>query len=380
MLASNHQYTLDEVLESLNVFIEAHFERHMSWFHPEQMAEFERDQHLHHAKNSTLVAYTTKLYPYVFNQSFDLTNTDFYYDPQSRYPYCDVVESLQTAVYHTFYFWQSFVGDDFFNTVYLDSRASAFTALAVDAYLRYRADFGSSGGYSRNRLILADDPTVTVDPEQQGTAEFTVGELAHLSGIDLEHIRTQSKTPFWAVKQTKVVRAPIKPGNTGNGSKKSTKIAKEVDVEIVFPPFTMPDELTNFFHGKISSGTSKRLVMHADVVTLLAMEGNYKPCQFFTDNSPGEIEIPDYSNSAVIYQAIERWLSKETKGTMSGLLAYINALNSQKKSGKNKFQKKMADGDARLSLPLVARINNYMLGVGRPADDDTPFKALLENM
>jgi hypothetical protein len=219
-----------------------------------------------------------------------------------------------------------------------------------------------------------------VDKDLKGYSTFTLGEVAYLSGLDIDKVRTSSKIPVCGLKQEKIVTESSLPDEAVPAKVHKKKVVKEVLAKVDFPAISYPDNLINFFQGKIESGTAKRLVMHSDVINFLAVNENYKPCIFSVENLSAENIIPDYSDSSKIYSAIEKWLSKQKNKNMKGLMSYINAGNMLTKSGLTPLEEKMADGSARLSLPLIARINNFMLG-GKPAlDESYPFSPLLEHM
>lgn len=371
MLSTHNGYTLDEVLDSLNFFIEEYLRKHNIWFTTE---DSKRLTTLRSVKNCSLVDYAKLLYPYVFEQRFDLTGTDFCY-PDKSYPSLYPPETLFIAAHQLHSFWMSFLGDDFYGPCYHEEKAKPFNILAVESILRLRVDFAVIGSFSARNLHVKADAASIPEMSSPFGSLFTTGEIEYLSGISSSTLRGRTSQNTSA--------NVFLPALSSSAPRKEKDLKEEdretIDTHNKFAGFRIPDYLESFFSTKIDSG-AKTLVHHCHVSTFLALEGTYNPTKFYYSTPSPGITIPDYSDSRGIYEALLSFPDRRKIKIDLIDMAYAIYAPFFSRGGKSIFFQSMEKGKAKLNLCNLALINDYLAKQEGGYNDENPFSPLLDNL
>lgn len=369
MLSSQYNYTLDEVLEALYILIDEYYFRHNVWLLPESKNNsLQHDQQMKDARNSALIDYVKLLYPYVYKQEFDLSGTDFSYQPLTHYPYCDPPVTLYVAAYQLYAFWINFIGSDFHTNPYMDEKAMPINILAIESYLRFRVDFGENGAFTLADLV-SDTDGQRYDSTSDSTIPslFTIGEIAYMSRLSDSSVRGKLKIT------SHKIHLPL-------FFNEGLVIARNINLEgtktIRSHAYEFPPEFEYFFIGKTGGG-AKKLARHKETVIFLSIEGEYRPTRFYYSGKNPPFTIPHYMESSVIYRCIDGWLENYGSSThLDKLFNYIGADYKDKK-GDNIFLKLMAKKEIRLNFCTIMLINNFMLEVQDNLDTENPFEPIL---
>ena len=109
MFTTTKNYTLQQVLDSLDFYINEYAEIHCVWFlkEGEDLADKE-SEFVKSSLNSNLYRCVHELYDYVFHKKYDLSNTDSSIE-YPYYPYISPPATLQHCATQLFRFWYQFV-------------------------------------------------------------------------------------------------------------------------------------------------------------------------------------------------------------------------------------------------------------------------------
>lgn len=365
MLCDSNPYTLEETLASLDFLIKEYYDNHNMWFslcYEDTSNPLHKDpmnsKRIIEDREIDLYQHVYRVYPYVYEKSFDLNNTEFQYSANFAYPYFDEPEDLMVSTMQLYSFWTTFLGNAFTGAPYRSPKAQPINQLAIDAYLRFRIDFAWNGPFG-----LKENP---LKESRRHAAFFTQGEIGHITKILTSTLRRKINiTPLEETAisvfsdQGEVFARTYNP----EGQKKISPTGMEI-----------PDFLSHFFEGKVGGGI-RVLFEHSEVVSLISTIGDYQPTQFI---APPDEPFPDYSNSALIHAAVSQWMKKFTKtARVEKLMSFIGA-PMKDLDGSYSLWTEMASGTARLSLCTLAAINKYMTEVAGGPVDDNHWQPLLD--
>jgi hypothetical protein len=372
MLSSKYRYSVDEVLEALYILIDEYYYRHNCWLVPSNKNSTSlHDRQMQAAKNSALVDYVKILYPYVYQRQFNLSGTDFVYDPSISYPYCVAPTDLYTAAYQLYAFWISFLGSDFHDNVYIDERIKPLNILAVESYLRIRLDFADPGRFINDNLKQSDGFSSTVSDKQTTnsanepqSALFTIGEVSYISIQLSDEIRAKATGNKKSIVQLPYSTRP----SEGESKYKTSEIPSYV--------WEVPTYLEDFFLGKIGEST-KSLLRHHNVVVFLSVQKKYTPTRFYFDSENKLYDIPNYAKSGNIHKIVNDWVLKNrNKTSIESFLKYIYAMTSDTDVS-YEYYKYMEKNKVSLSFLQIILINNFLVKYSGKYDPADPFAALL---
>lgn len=350
MYSDETTFTLEEVYASLTHYIQEYAEMHCVWFmHEGEDLETLEENFVSSSADSNLYRCVAVLYDYVFHRHLDtsLLKVDLQHE---YYPYVSPPDLLNHCVNQLFRFWYQFVTSGSYRNPFFSPTELPLATLAIEAYLRYRIDFAAPGMFIKGGLT-------NIEGTEDGShaafetvpSLFTLGEIQSLTGINDSTLRSKIKSKGY------ILPLYIDEGITMHSSGK----INEQGARTMSNNRRIPNDWRLVFDRNTLSGIQK-LADHRDVLLFISSAGSYKPTQLSNSDRPDK-NIPDYSDSALVYQAISQWIAGNPKYrvSMEDVGEFLGC-HENDRGGKNLFMKRMSKGKVALSLPTILFIDKFM--------------------
>jgi hypothetical protein len=359
MFTTTENYTLQQVLDSLDYYINEYAEIHCVWFlkEGEDLAEKET-AFVKNSMNSNLYRCVYELYDYVFHQKYNLSDTDSSIE-YPYYPYISPPATLQHCATQLFRFWYQFVTSGALINPSFSDLEKPLATLAIEGYLRFRVDFASPGIFIKAKLTNESDREEIqfIHFMKNGAVPslFTLSEMALISGDSLSRLRGKIKesgylTPLF-----------IEQGVTEHhGNKRSYSTgAKKIE-----STRNIPESWQSIFDGSVVRGVQK-LISHQHLINYVSQSKQYVPTTFTgqINNKP----LFDYSNSGHIYAALIHWADQnQLKSKVQQMLAAIfrdhdREINNNKNTQvTNSYLNKIEKGKFKFSICSITLLNNKL--------------------